>query len=236
MLNYQRYVNNCNTAAGLADRSWFYKSASQIINTMTNLNAELYDALLEARVKEPTARAAAQATVANDQVATKADILEMKSEVNGQFARMQSKLNTLANAQSEINERFSKMETNIATAQSEADKRFSKMETNIITAQSEADKRFSKMETNIVTAQSEADKRFSKMETNLATAQSEANNRFSKMETNIATAQSETDKRFSKIETSIATIAAIQQEQRWLLRTLFVGVAGILIKLFFFSS
>ena len=70
----------------------------------------------------------------------------------------------------------------------------------------------------------------------MAASQSETNKRFSKIETNMASMQSETNKRFSKIENSITALTAIQQEQRWLLRTIFVAVAGILIKLFFFSG
>ena len=48
---------------------------------MTNLNTELYDAFLEAGVREPTARAAAQSMISSDQVATKADIAGVKSKL-----------------------------------------------------------------------------------------------------------------------------------------------------------
>lgn len=99
---------------------------------MSNLNPELYDALLEAGVKEATARAASQSITSNDQVATKTDI----AEVNAKIAGVESKLS----------------------------------------------------------------------------------------------------EKIAKLEINLATLTGIQQEQRWLLRAMFVGIAGILIKLVFFSS
>ena len=99
---------------------------------MSNLNPELYDAFLEAGVKETTARAAAQSVTSSDQVATKADI----AEVNAKIAGVETKLS----------------------------------------------------------------------------------------------------EKIAKLEINLATLTGIQQEQRWLLRAMFVGIAGILIKLVFFSS
>ena len=72
---------------------------------MRTLNPELYDALLEAGVKEATARAAAQSVTSNDQVATKADIAKVETKLSARIASVESRLT----------EKIAKMEINIAT-------------------------------------------------------------------------------------------------------------------------
>ena len=48
---------------------------------MTTLNAELYDALIAIKVPEQKARAAATASMANNHLATKAEVAELKAEM-----------------------------------------------------------------------------------------------------------------------------------------------------------
>lgn len=79
---------------------------------MTNLNTELYDAFLEARVKETTARAAAQSVTSNDQVATKADIAEVNKKIAGVETELSAKI---AEVETRLSEKIAKMEINIAT-------------------------------------------------------------------------------------------------------------------------
>ena len=68
---------------------------------MSNLNVEIYDALLEARVKETTARAAAQSVTSNDQVATKADVAEVNAKIAGVETKLSEKIATLTGIQQE---------------------------------------------------------------------------------------------------------------------------------------
>ena len=48
---------------------------------MSTMNTELYDALISANAPEAKARKAAMSVLGQDQVATKADIAEIKAEI-----------------------------------------------------------------------------------------------------------------------------------------------------------
>ena len=48
---------------------------------MTTMNTEIYDALIDAKVSEKKARAAAQSVASSDQTATKADVRVVNTKI-----------------------------------------------------------------------------------------------------------------------------------------------------------